>query len=472
MPIVTEENRNITRVASAIITLLMTAAFAAVWLIYYNKFAFRTHQFLGGTAAILVWLILYLKFAETYRAFKIASCAIGEAAFSQFLSIGFADLILYVAGCLTARCYVNILPGAIAVVVQVIIGFFWATRSKQYFLAHVDPRECLLIYDAEISDRERVTGRTFAEKIERTYGHIFRIVERFPAEDDLEQTYAEIYQYPVVFLYDMPLEKRKKVMQYCIDTGKRVYVTPTVQDIIARGYEVKHFIDTPVFAYNGSFKHTQSYPGKRTLDVVISLVLIILTSPIMLLTALAIKLEDGGKIFFRQARCTQNGKVFDILKFRSMVMDAESDGRPRPCVSGDPRITKVGKVIRATRIDELPQLFNILANDLSIVGPRPERIEHVELYTKDLPEFNYRLRVKAGLTGYAQIYGKYNTSPKDKLLLDLLYIEQQSFLTDLRIFFLTVKIMFTPESTEGFEEEKSEAINAKVKKEEKQTTNV
>ena len=466
----TQENRNITHAASVIITLLMVSAFAAVWLIFYNGAAFRTHLFLGGTASILAWLVLYLKFGQTYRAFKIASCAIGEAAFSQFLSIGFADLILYIAACLIARRYVNILPGAITVVVQVLVGFLWATKAKQYFLSHVEPRECLLLYDADIGDDEIAIGRNFSSKIERTYVHLFHIVERLPVGEDMEPIYAGIYQYPVVFLYDLPPEKRSVVMQYCIDTGKRVYLTPTVQDIIARGYDVKHFIDTPVFAYNGSFKQTQSYPGKRAIDVVISLLLIVITSPIMLLTALAIKLEDGGNVFFKQARCTQNGKVFNILKFRSMVVDAEKDGKPRPCVSGDPRITKVGRVIRATRIDELPQLFNILSNDLSIVGPRPERIEHVELYTKDLPEFSYRLRVKAGLTGYAQIYGKYNTSPKDKLLLDLLYIEQQSFLTDLKIFFLTVKIMFTPESTEGFDEEKSKAINAKAR-EERETAN-
>ena len=191
----------------------------------------------------------------------------------------------------------------------------------------------------------------------------------------------------------------------------------------------------------------------------------------MLATAIAIKIDDPkGTILFRQKRVGQGGKVFDILKFRSMVMDAEADGKPRPAVAGDPRITKVGKFIRATRIDELPQVFNILSGSLSLVGPRPERIEHHSLFTKDLPEFSYRLRVPAGLTGYAQIYGKYNTSARDKLLLDLLYIEQQSFLMDLRIIFLTVKIMFTPESTEGFDEQKSKKINQKATQ--KETANV
>ncbi len=465
-----EENRRITHVASVIIMVLMAVAFAAVWLLYYNNIAFRTHRELGALSSIVIWLILYLKFCQTYRAFKIASSSIGKTVFTQFLSIGFADLALYVAACLIARRYVNILPGAATVVVQVILGFIWATKAKQYFLNHVPPKDCILFYDGNASDKERIVGRAFVEKLEKHYGHLFNIVENYPVYDVNDMLCAELAKYSIVFLYELPLEKRSKITRYCVDTGSRVYITPTVEDIIARGYEVKHFVDTPLVTYNGSFKVNQTYPGKRTMDIVFSLFALIVASPIMLITAIAIKLEDGGDIFFSQARVTQGGKVFNVLKFRSMVMDAEKDGKPRPCVAGDSRITKVGKVIRATRIDELPQIFNILSGNMSWVGPRVERIEHVLLFTEEMPEFSYRLRVKGGLTGYAQIYGKYNTSAHDKLLLDLLYIEQQSFLMDLRILFLTVKTVFTPEATEGFDEEKSKAINRK-RNEEKETAN-
>ena len=471
MTSMTEENRNITRAASIIIIVSMTASFAAVWVIYYNNIVFRTHRELGAFFTILIWLILYLKFGQVYRAFKIASNAIGETAFSQFLSIGFADLILYVASCLVARAYVNVLPGAGIVVLQSVMGFFWATRSKQYFLAHVEPRNCLLIYDADITGQDQIKGREFVKKLEATYGHLFKIVARIPVSDEINEALTEVASYPVIFIYDIPLEKRSKIVNYCVNTGKRFYVTPTIEDIIARGYDVKHFIDTPLMEYNGTFKNAQTYFGKRACDIVISLLMLIVTSPIMLIAAIAIKLEDGGTVFFKQVRVGQGGKAFNILKFRSMIMDAEKDGRPRPAVAGDPRITKVGKILRSTRLDELPQIFNIIKGDLSLVGPRPERVEHVDLYTQELPEFSYRLRVKAGLTGYAQIYGKYNTSARDKLLLDLLYIEQQSFLMDLRIVFLTVKIMFTPESTEGFEEKKSKLINQKANRE-KQTADM
>ena len=176
---------------------------------------------------------------------------------------------------------------------------------------------------------------------------------------------------------------------------------------------------------------------------------ILILSPVVLITMLAIRLEDGGDIFFKQKRYTKDWKTFEILKFRSMVMDAEKDGKARPCTAGDDRITRVGRIIRRFRIDEIPQLFNVVKGDMSIVGPRPERVEHVHAYVKELPEFAYRLRVKGGLTGYAQIYGKYNTSAYDKLRLDLLYIENQSIWMDLKMILLTIKVLFIPESTEG-----------------------
>lgn len=141
-----------------------------------------------------------------------------------------------------------------------------------------------------------------------------------------------------------------------------------------------------------------------------------------------------------------------------MIVDAEKDGKSHPATEDDPRITPVGKILRATRLDELPQLIDILKGDMSLVGPRPERVEHTELYTKEVPEFQYRLKVKGGLTGYAQLYGKYNTTPYDKLQLDLMYIQNYSFLLDLRLIFMTVKIMFMKESTEGFTEEKSKSL--------------
>jgi exopolysaccharide biosynthesis polyprenyl glycosylphosphotransferase len=222
---------------------------------------------------------------------------------------------------------------------------------------------------------------------------------------------------------------------------------------VIRGATEICLFDTPLLLVRGRGLTVTQKVIKRALDILLSVIAMIVASPIMLLVALAIKCEDGGPVFYRQDRVTLNGKVFSILKFRSMIVNAEKDGKSQPATGRDPRITKVGNIIRATRIDELPQILNILKGDMSIVGPRPERVEHVEKYTQELPEFTYRLKVKGGLTGYAQIYGKYNTSAYDKLRLDLMYIENYSILLDIKLILLTIRIILKKESTEGFEKQ-------------------
>ena len=188
---------------------------------------------------------------------------------------------------------------------------------------------------------------------------------------------------------------------------------------------------------------------KRTMDIVASGLALIVLSPIFLVTAIAVK-SDGGPAFYRQKRLTKDGKVFEILKFRSMRIDAEKySGAVLSSGENDTRITKVGRIIRAYRLDELPQLINILKGDMSLVGPRPERPEIQAKIEKEVPEFSLRLQAKAGLTGYAQVYGKYNTSFYDKLLMDLMYISRPSILEDLTIILATLRILTSKESTEG-----------------------
>ena len=181
----------------------------------------------------------------------------------------------------------------------------------------------------------------------------------------------------------------------------------------------------------------------------------------MLVVALLIKLGDGGPCIYKQRRLTKDGKIFELYKFRSMRVDAEADGVARLSTGdNDDRITPVGRFIRRCRLDELPQLLNILLGSMSIVGPRPERPEIAEQYEKDLPEFRLRLQAKAGLTGYAQVYGTYSTTPYDKLQLDLMYISRPSIIEDIRIMFMTLKILFMKESTEGFTEDAAAAVSS------------
>ena len=291
----------------------------------------------------------------------------------------------------------------------------------------------------------------------------YHVVKSVSVSEGLDKIFAELEDYEAVLINDIPSELKNDILKECFRIGKRVYFTPKISDIIGKNSEDINLFDTPLYlCRNNGISKSQLF-AKRVFDIVLSLVALIITSPILLITALAIKIEDGGPVFFRQDRVTIGGKVFSILKFRSMIVDAEKDGRPHPAGEADDRITKVGHIIRPTRIDELPQILNILKGDMSIVGPRPERVEHVEKYTRDIPEFVFRLKVKGGLTGEAQVFGKYNTSPLSKLKMDLFYITNYSILLDLQILFETVKILVQKESTEGFTEDKQKEMQDQAK---------
>ena len=269
---------------------------------------------------------------------------------------------------------------------------------------------------------------------------------------DIASIAEEIDNFDAVLINDLPANQKNRILKLCFEKDKRVYFTPKLSDILVKGAEELNLFDTPLYLRRNNGIPIWKLAVKRFFDIVLSVFTLVVLSPVLLIVALAIKHEDGGPVFYKQERCTIGGKKFMILKFRSMIVDEEKDGRPHPVTEDDDRITKVGKVIRACRIDELPQLINILKGDMSIVGPRPERVEHVERYKAMIPEFAFREKMKGGLTGYAQVYGKYNTTALDKLKLDLMYITNYSLLLDVQIIFETVKILFQKESTEGFSE--------------------
>ena len=281
-------------------------------------------------------------------------------------------------------------------------------------------------------------------------GDKYQITEVISVEEGFEVICEKAKKHQAVLLNDVPAQIRNDILKFCYTNAIRLYTTPKLSDIIISGAEKITTFDTPLVLVKGTGLTFEQRILKRTMDVALCSIAMIAAAPIMLIVAVAIKLEDGGPVFFKQERVTIDGKRFDILKFRSMIVDAEKFGEVIPATDKDPRITKVGNVIRATRIDELPQIINILKGEMSIVGPRPERVEHVEKYQAAIPEFVYRTKVKGGLTGYAQIYGKYNTTPYDKLRLDLTYIEEYSILLDIKLILMTLQIMLRKESTEGF----------------------
>ena len=215
--------------------------------------------------------------------------------------------------------------------------------------------------------------------------------------------------------------------------------------------------DSPLLLFrNNGLTYRQMFV-KRAMDIAISLAGILISSPVMLLIAAFVKWYDHGPVFYRQKRLTKDGQEFEILKFRSMVVNSEKHGA-RLAKKNDSRITPIGRVIRRLHFDELPQLFNILKGDMAFVGPRPERREITDEYAKAIPEFPYRLKVKAGLTGYAQVYGQYNTVPYDKLKMDLTYITSYSVWLDIKLIILTVKILFQKEKSEGVKDTQKTAL--------------
>lgn len=453
------EKKSITNAAKTLMIMWNMGSFIWVWIYFYNNYTFDKYRILGGILSCFVYGIVYLFLCDLYKSFRIASVQIGESVFSQVLSFGIADMVFYGECCLIYNRMVNILPGLLTVAAQILGTAGIILAGKHYMMRHLIPKNTVIIYGKEVEKQEI---NEFAKRLLKKYEHLFRVRQKISEKELSFQMKEVISQNTTILLYEVSHFTRKKVMKYAIEHKKNIYFTPSIEDITLQGCTEKHLLDTPLLKYNYIYESISEYAGKRIFDVVMSLFLIVVTFPFMLLAALAIKIEDKGPIFYRQKRCTQNGRVFEIIKFRSMIVDAEKNGFV-PCTAKDNRITKVGNMLRKTRMDELPQLFNILKGDMSFVGPRPERVEHVEKYTRDLPEFAYRMRVKGGLTGYAQIYGKYNTSAYDKLRLDLTYIENQSFFLDLKMILLTLKTIFTPESSEGFSEEKAGKISGNMK---------
>lgn len=429
--------------------------FCYVWVLYYNEQTFSEQWGRGAAVSAFLYIIVYMAFGKLYNAFKIGTYRVSELIFSQLLSFGIADFCLYLESCLIHRKAVNLLPGITAAVVQLLGSTLLILLAKYCFSKYVAPNNTLIIYgDTHVNEFVNAPVEEFAQKLKGKLSHMFHIRELCSDKLPVYKLAEKMEAYDTVILYNVSAESRVSLLALGVERGKNIYLTPRIEDILLTNFENRHMIDTPLLKAKNDSKE---YAGKRVLDIFLSLLMLLIFSPFMLLIAVCIKLDDGGDIFYRQKRVTMDGRVFEILKFRSMIQDAEKQGF-KPCTTHDDRITRVGRIIRATRLDETPQLLNILKGDMSIVGPRPERVEHVEKYTEQLPEFSYRLRVRGGLTGYAQIYGKYNTSAEDKLKMDLMYIERQSLLLDLQLIFLTLKVMFIPESTEGFKENAQEVM--------------
>lgn len=442
-----EQYKRILRFAAAMLVIASVAlAFFLIWIRFYNLRIVFPFYYKGHWVVMVMYVILLFIFFYIYGGLKFGYLKPTSVILSQLISVVCANVLMYLEISLLSAELEAVLPFIYLTAVDFVIIVFWSFIITWAFRKLFPPRRLLIIYDEY---EPAVLVRKIAGRNDRySVGEVRSITSMSE-----EEFHSLAKKYDAVLIYDLHSELRNKILKYCYSESIRTYSTSKISDILIKGAENIDLFDTPILLFRNFGLTFEQKFVKRLMDIVLSFLILVVTSPFMLLVALAIKLYDGGPVMFRQERCTIDGKVFKIHKFRSMIVDAEKEGKSIPATDNDPRITPVGRFIRKTRLDELPQMVDILIGNMSMVGPRPERIEHVEKYTEEIAEFEYRLKVKGGLTGYAQIYGKYNTTPYDKLKLDLMYIQNYSLLLDIRLILMTVKIMFMKESTEGFEKQ-------------------
>lgn len=416
-----------------------------LYLYYFEPIKQNLRFFEKGEALfIAIYAVLIFFFSNMYGGMRIGYLKNGEVIFSQIFATLLADLITYGQISIMITALYPLEPFFHMLVMQIAWVVVWINISTFIYQHIFAPRQMLLIHGDRPYDDIVAKFGSRKDKYD-----ICKCISYRVGYDDI---FMEILEpYDAIVIWDIPVDVRNKILKFCYGHSIRVYIMPKITDVILKGAEQLSLFDTPIlFTREYKMSIDQRFV-KRLIDIVCSMILIVLTSPLMLLTALAVKIYDGGPILYKQVRCTIGGKEFKIMKFRSMSADAEKDGKARLASKNDGRITPVGRFIRVCRLDELPQLFNILKGEMSFIGPRPERPEIIAQYLEVMPEFKFRLRVKAGLAGYAQVYGKYNTTPYDKLKLDLYYIENYSVWMDIKLMFLTLKILLMPDSTEGIE---------------------
>lgn len=430
--------------AAVILVLLKTAFFGYVWFECYGDlgilFAMRGNIVLIGLHALMIYIFL-----KANGSLKLGQIRIRKMMSSQFLSIICVNTITYLQICMIARWsfLLNVMPMVYLTIVDMVVAFAWILVASWIYRKLYPPKQMLVIYGGRMPTRLIRKLKTRKDK--------YTVCETVSVECGWDAVIEKINKYNTVLISDVVSPMRDEIMKYCFNESVICYIMPDISDIMMMGAEKIQISDTTMLMLRNQGLSAGQRCIKRIFDIIVGILAVVIASPVMLVIAIAIKAYDGGPVFFTQSRLTRDGQIFKIYKFRSMRVQKEDE---KNCITrkNDDRITPVGRIIRKLHLDELPQIINIIKGDMSWVGPRPEWTATTEQYAQNLPEFLLRLKVKAGLTGYAQIYGKYNTTPYDKLMLDLTYIEKYSFLLDLKLMILTLKVLFEKENTEGIED--------------------
>lgn len=429
----------------ALLVSVDTAFFAAAWYLFYSKQLFvETFYGKGHLFVIALFVVLYVSLAKLYGGFDLTTSSASELSYGHAVAAVITAFFTYIVLWLLQRTLPNVLPLLAVMAGMILASALWSGPAVRLTNRLLPPKRTVLIYAySEAMENGQMIINNMPWR--------FALVGQLAVDGDPARTLAELkaMNAEAVMICGVSSSVRNDIVKFCIAEKMEAYVRPNIGDYLINGAKTMQMCSLPVMLCQRCSPSVWYLVVKRGMDIALSLAALVILSPLMLVTAAAIKLYDGGPVFYKQLRLTKDRKEFYVYKFRSMRVDAEKDGVARLASQGDDRITPVGKVIRSLRIDELPQLLCILMGTMTIVGPRPERPEIAEQYEKEMPEFALRLQAKAGLTGYAQVYGKYNTSPYNKLQMDLQYIGSMGLVTDLKIIFATIKVLFVPESTEG-----------------------
>lgn len=436
--------RLLTFLAAFLIIVIFGWGFSKVWNSQYNSEMRDPYWYNGNILMVIIYVMVYSLSANSFSGFRLGYFKVTGLLGSQVLGVLMSNAITFLEISLIGRGRLSVVPMLWLTAAELAFAALWSVLFTVIFTHLYPPRRMLIVY-GNSSAKELVKKMS-----SRTDKYV--IDESISCDEDIERIKERVLDHEAIVISDIPSTMKNQLMKFCFDRDIRTYINPKLSDILVRGADECNLFDTPLLLLRNEGLSIDRLVVKRAFDVVFSLVGIIIASPFMLISALLIKLYDGGPVLYSQERLTEGGRVFRVHKFRSMIVDAEKNGA-QLAGKNDSRITPVGGFLRKVRMDELPQLFNILAGDMSFVGPRPERPVLAEKYEKTMPEFRYRLKVKAGLTGYAQVMGKYNTTPYDKLKLDLMYIERQSFRLDIKLILMTIKTVFVPDATEGVDGE-------------------
>ena len=441
--------RFISFISAVLLLCILTGFFGLVWYNSYSENIVLPFYRRGNWVLIGIYCILIALFFRVYGGFKLGYLKKTDILYSQIISMVCVNVVSYFMISLIGRDFMAIVPMINLTFTDFGVIAIWTVLSgKIYFLIY-PPRKLIILYG---SKQAVSLVLKMSQRVDK-----YMICESISISEPPEKIKELILKYEGVIICDIPEEERNKYLKFCFEKSVRAYIAPKISDIIIRGGDDIRLFDTPLLLCRNYGLTFEQQIIKRIFDIIFSVILLVLSSPVMLISALAVKIYDRGSVFYKQKRLTIDGKEFYVYKFRSMIANAEKEGI-KLATENDSRITPVGKILRKFRIDELPQLLNILKGDMSVVGPRPERPELTELYKQRMPEFEFRLKVKAGLTGYAQVWGKYNTTPYDKLKMDITYIENYSLWLDIKLILLTFKILFVKENTEGVDETQTTAL--------------